>query len=103
MSTPTQRTLAHLRGLGYLAVVVERWNPHAGVRQDLYGIVDVLAVKSGETVGVQATSGSNVAARLKKITEHENLPKLREAGWRLLIHGWAKKRGRWTLRELDLS
>jgi hypothetical protein len=35
--SPTQRSLAHLRRLGYQARVVERWNPFARVRQDLFG------------------------------------------------------------------
>jgi len=104
MSTPTQRTLKHLRAAGYsLVEVVERWNPHARVRQDLYGCIDVLAVGS-DIVGVQATSGSNVAARVRKLTDSPALPVLRKAGVRVLVHGWRKAAsGRWTLREVDLS
>ena len=103
MSTPTQRTLKHLRAAGYgLVQVVERWNPHARVRQDLYGCIDVLAVGS-DIVGVQATSGSNVAARVRKLTDSPALPVLRKAGVRVLVHGWRKVRGRWRLREVDLS
>jgi hypothetical protein len=105
MTSPTQRTLAHLRAAGYeLVQVVERWNPHARVRQDLFGIIDVLAVRPGEVLGVQATSGSNVAARVAKITDHPSTPFLRRAGVRLLVHGWRKSaNGRWTLREVDVS
>ena len=104
MSSPTQRTLKHLRAAGYpLVQVVERWNPHAKVRQDLFGVVDVLAVGS-DIVGVQATSGSNVAARVRKLTDSPALPVLRKAGVRVLVHGWRKAAsGRWTLREVDLS
>ena len=102
--SPTQRTLHHLREVGYpLVEVVERWNPHAKVRQDLFGVVDVLAVGS-DIVGVQATSGSNVAARVRKLTDSPALPVLRKAGVRVLVHGWRKAAsGRWTLREVDLS
>lgn len=103
MSSPTQRTLAYLRAAGYpLVQVVERWNPHARVRQDLFGVVDVLAVGS-DIVGVQATSGSNVAARVRKLTDSPALPVLRKAGVRVLVHGWRKVRGRYRLREVDLS
>lgn|SRR6516164_11646408 len=103
MSSPTQRTLAHLRAAGYpLVQVVERWNPYARVRQDLFGIIDVVAV-GADIVGVQATSASNVSARVAKITESEALPILRNAGIRALVHGWRKVRGRWQLREVDLS
>ena len=103
MGSPTQRTLAHLRAAGYpLVQVVEKWNPHARVRQDLFGVVDVLAVGE-DIVGVQATSGSHVAARVAKLTESPALPVLRKAGVRVLVHGWRKVRGRWRLREVDLS
>lgn len=103
MTSPTARTLQHLREAGYpLVQVVERWNPHARIRQDLFGIIDVVAV-GADIVGVQATSGSNVAARVAKLTESEALPILRKAGIRVLVHGWRKLRGRWTLREVDLS
>jgi len=101
--SPTQRTLAQLRAAGYpLVQVVERWNPYARVRQDLFGIIDVVAV-GADIVAVQTTSGSNVAARVAKITESEALPILRRAGIRVLVHGWRKVRGRWQLREVDLS
>lgn len=90
MSTPTQRSLAWLREQGYTAIVVERWNPFAKIRQDLFGFVDVLAVRRGETLGVQCTSADNVSARVRKIADHENTPRLREAGWRLEVHGWKK-------------
>jgi hypothetical protein len=46
---------------------------------DLYGIIDVLAVGEG-IVAVQATSGSNVSARVAKLTESDALPILRKAG-----------------------
>jgi len=29
VTSPTQRSLAWLRARGYIAQVVERWNPHA--------------------------------------------------------------------------
>ena len=102
--SPTQRTLEHLRAAGYpLVQVVERWNPHAKVRQDLFGIVDVLAVNEAGIVAVQTTSASNVAARIAKIADSPALPILRKAGVRVLVHGWAKRKGRWALREVDLS
>ena len=103
MSSPTQRTLAHLRKAGYpLVQVEERWNPHVRVRQDLFGIIDVVAV-GADIVGVQATSASNISKRVAKLTDSPALPILRKAGIRVLVHGWRKSHGRWTLREVDLS
>ena len=87
-----------------LVAVVERWNPHAFVRQDLFGIIDVLAVRGNETLAVQVTSASNVASRIKKMTESEALPVLREAGWLIHVHGWRKdSKGRWVCRVEDIS
>lgn len=104
MSSPTQRTLAKLKADGYLCAVVEKWNPHAKIRQDLFGIIDVLGIKDGETIGVQATSGSNVSARVQKIADSSHTDALRRAGWRLVVHGWRKgSNGRYTLREVDCS
>ena len=104
-ASPTQRTLAELRKRGYpLVQVVERWNPHARVRQDLFGIVDVLAISDDEILAVQATSGGNVASRVAKIADHESTPILRRAGIRIVVWGWRKAaNGRWTLREVDCS
>lgn len=103
MSSPTQRSLAVMRERGYLAEVVEKWIPAVKRRRDLYGFIDLLCIRDGEVCAVQATSGSNVAARITKIAEHENLAAVRRAGIRLLVHGWAKRKGRWQLREVDVS
>lgn len=104
-TSPTARSLEHLREQGYLCAVVEKRNPRLPhVTHDLFGFIDVLAVKRGETLAVQTTSGANVAARVDKIADNENAPKVREAGWKIVVHGWRKNAaGRWVLREVDLS
>ena len=64
----------------------------------------MLAVKGQETLAVQTTSGSNVSKRVAKIADAEATPVLREAGWRLHVHGWSKRaNGRWELRVVDVS
>lgn len=101
-ASPTQRTLAHLRKAGYpLVQVVERWNPHAGVRQDLFGIIDVLAVGPSGILGVQCTSAKNVADRLAKLRASSALSVLKEAGVSVRVHGWRKSlpSGQWVLRD----
>ena len=103
MSSPTQRSLAHLRKLGYRVAVVERWNAFARIRQDLFGVLDLLAVKDGEILGVQTTSGSNVAARISKIAESDAVPDLRRAGMKLEVHGWRKLKAGWQVRIVDVS
>lgn len=102
--SPTQRSLKKLRDEGWLVAITERWNPHAKIRQDLFGFVDLLAVKDGQTLAVQTTSGANVSARVKKIADVESLPAIRKAGWSVHVHGWRKlKTGRWECRVVDCS
>lgn len=106
MSTPTQKSLAKMKRLGYVCAIVERWNAHAGIRQDLFGFIDILAVGPVGTVAVQSTSKSNFSSRYGKITgrhvpkdkkEEDRMLKVREnvlaclsAGWSIEIHGWEK-------------
>lgn len=101
-TSPTQRTLKHMRALGYVCDIVERRVPFQFVTKDLFGFIDVLCVKGEDIVGVQATSGDNVAARVTKITEHENWPLVCKA-IRVVVHGWRKNsKNRWVLREVEL-
>lgn len=101
--SPTQRSLAHLKGLGYRAKVVEKWNPFAKIRQDLFG-GDILALKSGEPVLViQCTTGAHHAARRTKLEEEGFTALWTGAGARLEVWSWAKqgprgKRKAWMLR-----
>ena len=102
--SPTERSLKALRADGWLCQVVEKWNPHSRTRLDLFGFVDILALRDGETLAVQATSRSNVSSRVNKIAEHENVAAVRKAGWRLQVWGWSKNSaGRWDVRIVDLS
>ena len=101
--SPTQRSLKLLRDRGYLAEVVEKWIPGANIRKDLWGWCDVVGVKRGETVAVQATSAGNVSARVKKIADSETVGRVREAGWRIVVMGWVKRNNRWTCVERDVS
>lgn len=103
--SPTQRSLAHLREQGYTCAVVEHYNPFAKIRTDLFGIIDIVALSpTGETVGVQTTSGSNVSARVHKIAESEHVGALRKCNWLLRVHGWRKcANGKYALRVVDVS
>ena len=65
--SPTQRALKHLREMGYQAQVVEKWNAFAKIRIDLFGCIDIVAVRPGVPVlGVQCTSHSNISSRFQK-------------------------------------
>lgn len=108
--TPTARTLATFRADGWTAKVVERWNPHAPVRHDLFNVADTLAVRGRETLAVQVTADSGVSARVRKLTTSAALPLLAAAGCRVEVHGWRKvkvKRGaratRWQCRIVPMA
>lgn len=102
-SSPTQRSLAFLREEGYLVSIVERWNPHARIRQDLWGWCDLLAIRKGEVLAVQVTA-SAVSARIKKIQESDTIAAVRDAGIRVVVHGWRKNsKGKYVLRVEDIS
>lgn len=102
-NSPTTRSLTRLREQGYTAAVVEKWNPHARIRQDLFGFIDLLALREGEVLGVQACAGSSASARVKKITEHENLNAVRKSGIRIEVWAWRKLKAGWDCRVIDLS
>lgn len=109
-ASTTKLSLDYLRGLGYVVDVVERWVPAAGggqqVRRDLFGILDLVALRDGETLGVQTTTKGELARHARKIAESEHVGAVREAGWRIVIHGWHQPGGRGTryqLEELDVS
>lgn len=144
MSSPTVRSLKMLRDAGYLAEVVEKWQPFhgshpmlvtveamlsswrhaqpstiaptdgtpgyitkglellyeqlskshplsAGVRKDLFGFGDILAVKPGEFLIVQTTAASGQAARRSKIIALPEAGQWLRAGGRIMVHGWRKK------------
>lgn len=103
--SPTERTKAKLKSEGWpLIAVVEHWNPFAHIRQDLFGFIDVLAVRDNEILAIQCTSGSNVSARLTKIRDNPaHRIWLASPSRRLEVWGWRKvgprgKRKLWEVR-----
>jgi hypothetical protein len=127
--SPTQRTLRALKEQGRVSAIVEKWNPYAGppkdvagnklgrvgIRQDLFGIIDVLALDpSRGVVGIQST-GQDFSGHLKKLLVERNQECrdwLSTPGTVLELWGWRKvklKRGgvaeRWAprIREITLA
>jgi hypothetical protein len=103
MTSPTQLSLKDLRKRGYICAIVEHFNPWAKIRQDLFGFVDIVAIHPWHAgvLGVQTTTGANMAAR---ITKAKGIPALRT--WllalnRLQVHGWTKKKA--VLKDGSLS
>jgi hypothetical protein len=114
-TSPTQRSLAHLRKNGWTACVVEKWIPPRGTmkfgrRIDAFGFGDILACRRGEPALfgdialVQTTVMSSMAAHKAKILALSEFQKWKDADGVVVLHGWAKrgprgKRKLWTLKE----
>lgn len=105
-----ERTKAELKRRGWpLMAVVERWNPHCKIRQDLFGFIDLLAVNKNEILAVQVTTSAHVADHLAKIRQNQaHLIWLASPTRRLVIHGWGKygakgKRKLWECREVEIT
>jgi hypothetical protein len=103
-ASPTARTLAQCRKKGFTCGVVETFVhfPPPGHRKDLFGCIDMIACIPGVgLLGIQATSGSNVTARMKKAKAEPRLRDWLASGGGFEVWGWcAPKEGKrtWTLR-----
>lgn len=97
--SPTKRSLALMRERGYTCDIAEYWHAFARIRKDAFGFIDIWCLGDNEIIGVQATSMSNVSARVNKIAEHENVAAVRKAGIRVIVQGWDGAK----LREVDCS
>jgi hypothetical protein len=81
--SPTQRTLREARKRGYRAGIVERWLRFAhrkdkegqsmgfGKRQDLFGIIDIIAITPELTIGIQSC-GNTLPQHLEKLLYEKN-------------------------------
>src|SRR5262245_40135020 len=100
MTTPTARTLARLRDLGYTAAVVEKWVPYANVCRDLFGCIDVIAVHPRDRIilGVQATTEAHVAHRLAKARALPELAAWLRSGGTFQVWGWCRRGRKWDVK-----
>jgi len=99
--TNTQRTLKYLKEQGYTCGMVEKWNPHVKIRQDLFGIIDIIAMQRGILIGVQSCAGSGHAAHRNKIYASPHYEIWRTCAPLWLI-SWTKKNNRWQMRLEEL-
>ncbi len=89
--TPTARTKQFLERDGYHVSIVEKWNAFAKIRQDLFGFIDILALKPGVLLAIQVTSTGNMSSRIEKINQSPLRDWWVSTGCRLEVHGWSKK------------
>ena len=97
--SPTELSLRELRKQGYTAQVVEKFNQFAGVRQDLFGFIDIVAIKPNVNgvLGIQATSRDHISHRSKKITDSNIYPIWIGCGNQIEVWGWRKEGARWQV------
>lgn len=103
--SPTARTLQRLRKDGYTAEVVEKTIPRCFIKKDFIGCIDLIAFRKGEIIGIQATSGSNHAARRTKSLGIPELKLWMEAGGLFEVWSWSKPKDsrKWVLRSERLT
>ncbi len=100
--SPTQRSLKKLRDEGWL-VGISSWRvPHCNVTKDLFGFIDMVAMKDGITLAVQTTSGPNVSARIRKILKLASAVEwVKDPAHKIIVHGWRKVGPAGSVKEWD--
>ena len=105
--TPSARTKKLLAELGYASDDAERRITRT-IKKDLFGIIDIVAIRPGEIFGVQATSASNHSSHVKKALAEPKLLLWLLAGGRFEVWSWGKKGARgkvkkWRVRKTKFT
>ena len=105
--SPTARSLRHLRERGYMVAVVERWNPGARVRQDLFRFADLLAVgRPDGFLAVQVCAAGDRAKRLNKLITApvaDHVRRWLECGGTVELQSWGKRGARGKRKVWDVT
>ena len=91
-----QRTMERCRKLGWHVSMVEKWNQHAHIRQDLFGGIDILAMVGKKwLLGIQVTDLGGMGDHVEKLNGLDTMKAWVGLGLRLEVWGWRKifKRG----------
>lgn len=110
--SPTERTLAELRARGLPADICERWLSHVhrggggfGIRRDLFGWIDIIAICPDRGVGGIQSTGTDFSGHWRKLQKDRRSQVhqwLGSGAWAELW-GWRKLRGVYAPRIKDLS
>lgn len=88
---PGARTMEHMCKDGFTVAMVERWNPHAMVRQDMFGFCDIVAMRAGAgIIAVQACAMGSRTARIAKILAEPRAKIWLQSGGRIQVFAWRK-------------
>lgn len=103
--TPTGRSLAFMRQLGFIAAPVERYIPELQQSRDVWRFGDILCAHPAnrQIVIVQATSLPNLPARKRKALQQPELTAWLAAGGRFELHGWVNKDGHWSVSRIEIT
>ena len=111
--TPTQRSLAWWRQEGYTVAVVEKFlrfpGMSHGVRQDLFGFADLVAIRADKdgVVAIQCGVGADHAKHVAKIHAEPRARIWLSARNRILVDSWRKvgdrgQRKIWAVRQEEI-
>jgi ketopantoate reductase len=70
---------------------VERWNPYAKIRQDLFGFADILYILGPDTVFLQVANGTDHQKRIRKILAEPRARTILEAGNLIEVWTYSKR------------
>jgi hypothetical protein len=112
--SPLSKTKQTLEEQGWKTWIVEVFNHWVGVRQDMFGFIDLVAIKPGlgpnmGIVGVQVTSHAHRADHLKKILSTDSAKTWLMSGGRIWLITWGKhkprgeKVPRWDMATMELT
>ena len=105
-----QRSMEALRDDGYLVGKTEHWNPWVppnGLLQDLFGFIDLVAIRVGEKITAVQVTKEHVPEHIEKIQANKAAKVWLECGGRIVIHHWRelgpKGEKKWRMEVIEVT
>jgi hypothetical protein len=70
--------------------IVEKWNPHSKIRQDLFGFADLLGCHPVHGIACFQVTSTKVKERIDKILAETRAENWLRCGGLIYVHGWRK-------------
>ncbi len=90
MKSTLGRSKEWLRDHGWIEDTVERFEHHSRVKQDFFGVIDIIAVRGASTLGIQACSTKDFPAHRTKCLQEKRLREWLKGDRRFEIQAWSK-------------